>query len=157
VLQRPLGPNMKAQPAETKPLEAQSAEAQPAELAPPTGGLRGLLDHISRLEAENKSLKLAPDPEAPEFFFQTLFFIQEPGLFREPSDSNQTVYLEEPSWSIGPKGEIGLKAHFPITDIEDYLRKRPDMSFIVAKFLLDRPPERGGSDGSSEEIPPSPP
>ncbi|KAK0639831.1 P-loop containing nucleoside triphosphate hydrolase protein [Cercophora newfieldiana] len=88
-----------------------------------------LLDKISRLEAENKALKT--DEDVPPSF-QIFFFIQ---VFSGENRSPGTcAYLEEPSWSIGPRGEVGLKAQFPVADVEGYLRERSSISFVIAKF-----------------------
>ncbi|PQE33385.1 AAA family ATPase protein [Rutstroemia sp. NJR-2017a WRK4] len=44
------------------------------------------------------------------------------------------AYLDEPNWSIGPKGEIILTAHFPVTDINGFLRQKHDIAFVVARY-----------------------
>jgi hypothetical protein len=83
-----------------------------------------LLNRIASLEAENISLK-AQDIVVRE---QTLNFIL------ADNGATSMAYLDEPNWVIGPKGEIILTAHFPITDINGFLRQKQDIAFVVAKY-----------------------
>jgi hypothetical protein len=90
-----------------------------------------LLNRIASLEAENTSLK-AQEIVARE---QTLNFIL------ADNGTASMAYLDEPNWVIGPKGEIVLTAHFPITDINGFLRQKHDIAFVVAKYYSPKDQE----------------
>lgn len=128
-LQKAIDPAMstvattKANPSNDVPKEP------PAHTRSPEPNLGDLLHRISRLEAENETLKT--DQEVLPSF-QTFFFIQEPSKDRRLAITS--AYLEEPSWSIGPRGEVGLKAHFPVTNIEGYIQEHRSISFVIAKL-----------------------
>ena len=87
--------------------------------------LQQLLDRISSLEEENKSLMAVQDSHPS---WETLHIIQDDG------GPNKVMYLEEPTWALGPRGEFALKAHFPVNDIEGYLRQKQGVAFCIAKF-----------------------
>ncbi|KAI0972303.1 hypothetical protein F4678DRAFT_478772 [Xylaria arbuscula] len=83
-----------------------------------------LMGRITSLEAENQKLKTVKESQAR---YQNLYSIMtDPG--KPPM-----AFLDEPRWSIGPKGEIVLTAHFPITDIRGYLSQKHDVAFVVAR------------------------
>ncbi|KAJ4985860.1 AAA family ATPase [Stagonosporopsis vannaccii] len=84
-----------------------------------------LLDRISELESENRSLKVSSDIEIG---FEVVYFIQDDRLARP------LAYQDEPTWAVGPRGEIILKAHFPIPDVEAYIEGRRNVAFLVGKF-----------------------
>ncbi|KAI8630550.1 AAA family ATPase [Xylariaceae sp. FL1651] len=44
------------------------------------------------------------------------------------------AYLEEPSWTIGSKGEAALIAHFPITNINGFLSQKHNVAFVVSCY-----------------------
>jgi hypothetical protein len=90
-----------------------------------------LLSRIASLEAENISLK-AQEIVARE---QTLNFIL------ADNGAPSMAYLDEPNWVIGPKGEIILTAHFPITDINGFLRQKHDIAFVVSKYYSPKDQE----------------
>ncbi|KAK7977186.1 hypothetical protein PG988_004676 [Apiospora saccharicola] len=74
-----------------------------------------LLDRIALLEQENQSLKRNKvRPMAPATM----------------------GYLDEPIWVRGPSGNAVLRCNLPITDIEGYLRKRSDITFVVAYHYI---------------------
>lgn len=86
-----------------------------------------LLDWISMLESENRSLR-EPKPIDIDIGHETVYFVH---------DERSTIplaYQDEPTWVVGPRGEIVLKAHFPIPDVEAYLEQRRDVAFLVGKF-----------------------
>ena len=87
--------------------------------------LQQLLDRISSLEEENKGLMAVQDSHPS---WETLHIIQDDG------GPNKVMYLEEPTWALGPRGEFALKAHFPVNDIEGYLRQKQRVAFCIAKF-----------------------
>jgi hypothetical protein len=97
----------------------------------PSNGHDELLNRIASLEAENISLK-AQEIVARE---QTLNFIL------TDDDTTLMAYLDEPNWVIGPKEEIILTAHFPITDINGFLRQKHDIAFVVAKYYSPKDQE----------------
>lgn len=83
-----------------------------------------LMHRIASLERENKRLKTS---QMVPSRVQVLHYIQE-----FESDAHRMVYLDEPSWSIGPKGEVSLSARFPITDVSGFLGQHPEIAFVVA-------------------------
>jgi hypothetical protein len=89
------------------------------------GSYDQLLERITSLEAENQSLKETRESSARG---QILNFIL------ANSGSPSMAYLDEPTWSIGPKGEIILTAHFPVTDINGFLRQKHDIAFVVSRY-----------------------
>ena len=89
--------------------------------------LRQLLDRISSLEEENKTLMATHDSHP---CWVTLHVIRD----GDGPNARNVNYLEEPTWAIGPRGEFALKAHFPVTDVEGYLRQKQGVAFSIAKF-----------------------
>jgi hypothetical protein len=67
-----------------------------------------------------------------------------------------TAYVDEPSWAIGPRGEMIPKAHFPIPDIEGYLRQKHSMAFSVQKHydVGDQQEEVREAAGNKQKLPP---
>ena len=84
-----------------------------------------LLDRIASLEAENQNLKETKKDLARE---KVLHFIC------AENGAPSMAYLAEPDWTIGPKGEILLTAHFPVTDINGYLHSQTEVAFIICKY-----------------------
>jgi len=81
---------------------------------------------IKSLESENKALKYTHDPNPR---WETLYFIQ-----GQTTGQQAGTFLDEPTWVIGPRNEVLLKARFPIGDIDGYLRQKHDVAFVVAKW-----------------------
>lgn len=97
---------------------------------------QNLKHRIASLEQENKRLKTS---QAMIPRCQVLFFIKNEGpggLLRPPGANSplSVAYLDEPTWSIGPNGEIVLRANFPIPDVNGFLRQRPDIAFVVSHY-----------------------
>jgi hypothetical protein len=90
-----------------------------------SSNMNELLGRISCLETENRNLRQCQEVQVRS---KTLFFIG--------NDSKQpaTAYLDEPTWAIGPRGKIVLKANFPIPDVEGYIEQQHEVAFIIAKF-----------------------
>ena len=84
-----------------------------------------MLDRIASLEAQIQNLKTAEQNSMRE---QTLNYIV------AKRGSSPTAYLDEPQWTIGPKGEIMLTAYFPIADVKGFLSQKHDIAFVVAKY-----------------------
>jgi hypothetical protein len=82
-----------------------------------------LLGRISLLEIENRGLK------SGQGFGDEIQVIY--CIVRGPERTS--TYLDEPTWIIGPRGEAVPKAHFPIPDVEGYLRQKHGMAFSVQK------------------------
>ncbi|KAI0892764.1 AAA family ATPase [Annulohypoxylon nitens] len=106
-----------------------------------------LIHRIASLERENKRLKAT---QLVCTRHQVLYFLPEATAVRPPGTINmhppvRMAYLDEPTWSIGPTGEIMLRAHSPITDVNGYLRQRPEIqdtevrSAARSKQVLPRP------------------
>lgn len=83
-----------------------------------------LMRRITSLEEENQNLKFAQESQARH---QHLYFIM------TDSGKPPLAYLDEPRWTIGPRGEIVLAAHFPITDTKGYLAQKHDIAFVLAQ------------------------
>ncbi len=92
-----------------------------------------LLHRIASLEAENQSLK---EPSESMTRVQILHFIL------AGSGAPSMAYTEEPDWSIGPKGEIILVGHFPITNVDGYLRQNSDIAFVISKYYSPKLQEK---------------
>lgn len=91
-----------------------------------------LLGRISSLETENQNLK---NLQQSDLRHETIYLIQlEPG--RQPS-----AFLDEPTWALGPRGEVLLKALFPIPDVEGWLDQRRDVAFSVGKYYIPKEQE----------------
>jgi hypothetical protein len=48
-------------------------------------------------------------------------------------DMERSVCLQEPTWTFGKDVGLKLKAELPLMDVETYLRKNDDISFLVYK------------------------
>jgi hypothetical protein len=91
-----------------------------------------LKHRIMSLESENQALKVNHEVTMK---WETLYFIQNRSGFGGPQgQQHATTYLDEPTWASGPKGDVVLRAHFPIVDIDGYLRTKHDIAFVVAKW-----------------------
>ncbi|KAK6863622.1 hypothetical protein PG995_000150 [Apiospora arundinis] len=90
---------------------------------------------IAALEQENQALK---NGKVNAFRCQRVYFLPAPRFGPAgPSGSNRNVqlgYLDEPRWAPGPGGGPVLKCNLPITDIEQYLRQRSDITFVVGYY-----------------------
>jgi hypothetical protein len=84
-----------------------------------------LLERISALELENKNLKGSKESE-PEC--EIVYFIN------DEHAEKPLAYQDEPTWAIGPHGEIILRSHFPISDVEAYIEQRQNVAFLVGRF-----------------------
>ncbi|PVH76181.1 AAA family ATPase [Cadophora sp. DSE1049] len=84
-----------------------------------------LLERIASLEAENQDLKKNREAVVRG---QTI------NLISIDAAVPSFAYLDEPSWSIGPKKEVILTAHFPVDDINGFLRQKHDIAFVVTRF-----------------------
>lgn len=78
---------------------------------------------IAQLEEENKKLKGTPLSLAPEATYQ---------IFHKVVNDRST-YLTEPSWTFGPGGNVDLRGHSPIPDVEGFLHRKPEIVFVVEK------------------------
>ncbi|KAH7397602.1 AAA family ATPase [Cadophora sp. MPI-SDFR-AT-0126] len=96
------------------------------------GSYGQLLDRIASLEAENQDLKQTR---------QTLARGQTVNFILADSGTPSMAYLDEPNWSIGPKGEIILTAHFPVADINGFLRQKNDIAFVIARYYTPKTQE----------------
>lgn len=92
-------------------------------------GTLDLLGRISALEVENRNLKTL---QQADIRYETVYLIQrEPG--RAPA-----AFLDEPTWAFGPRGEVLLKALFPIPDVEGWLGQRQDVTFSIGKYYIPK-------------------
>jgi hypothetical protein len=82
-----------------------------------------LLDRISILEAANRNLRSI---QGSGDEIEVIYSIVE-------SSRHTTAYVDEPTWAIGPRGEVILKAHFPVPDMEGYLRQKHNTAISVQK------------------------
>jgi hypothetical protein len=110
---------------------------------------QSLKHRIASLEQENKRLKTSQSV-VPRC--QVLYFIKNegppgvrpmvpshPGMPRPAANTSFDVaYLDEPTWSIGPTGEIMLRANFPIPDVNGFLRQRTDIAFVVSHYYSQK-------------------
>jgi hypothetical protein len=78
---------------------------------------------ISKLEATNRNSRNIPGSDDE---IEVIHCIVK-------SPKQNTAYVDEPKWAIGPRGETMLKAHYPIHDVEEYLRQNHNMAFSVQK------------------------
>lgn len=84
-----------------------------------------LLSRISSLETENQILKSCQEVNVRA---EVLYFID-----GKPKETPM-AYIDEPTWSVGRRGEAMLKAHFSIPDVEGYIRQKEDIAFLIAKY-----------------------
>lgn len=96
------------------------------------GTLNQLLEQIRSLKQENQSLKT---DQEEGLRYEIIYFI---GTER---DRSPTAYLDEPTWAIGPRGEVMLKALFPIPDVQGWLDQRPNVAFSVGRFYAPKDQE----------------
>lgn len=109
--------------------QGERSSQQPFQTVEPRLARSNTLDElrgrISSLEVENQSLKVL---QGSEIRHETVYLIQQdPG--REA-----LAYLDEPTWALGPRGEVSLKALFPIPDVRGWLEQRTCVAFSVGKY-----------------------
>ncbi|KAI0444196.1 P-loop containing nucleoside triphosphate hydrolase protein [Xylaria telfairii] len=83
-----------------------------------------ILDRIQLLEAENQAFK---ESQGEGVKFETLHNIFDYRTQKE------IKFVDEPTWGIGPRGEAKLQGHFPIYDLEGFLKQKHDVAFVVLK------------------------
>lgn len=88
-----------------------------------------LMLRIASLEHENKRLKTS---QMVPSHVKVLHHISN----QQHSEFNaySMVYVDEPTWSISPAGEVSLLSKVPINDVSGYLGQHPDITFVVAAF-----------------------
>ncbi|MCJ1360553.1 MAG: hypothetical protein MMC33_010561 [Icmadophila ericetorum] len=120
---------------DTAPVDASKAPLQPNFLSAETflhpGGLatQTLTDRVLSLEAENAGLKkLVAETK------QSLTDLAEPTpKWLIAYRINEVSFLREPSWVITGEKTLSLKGEWPIGDLEQYLRRCGDLTFVVYK------------------------
>jgi hypothetical protein len=85
--------------------------------------LYDLLRLISLLENDNRGLR---NLRGVGYEIHVIYCISE-------TPERTVTYLDEPTWAVGPRGEVVPKAHFPIPDVEGYLQQKHGMAFSVQK------------------------
>ncbi|KAJ9605958.1 hypothetical protein H2200_009807 [Cladophialophora chaetospira] len=87
--------------------------------------MRELKHRLSLLETENQSLRARQEVNVR---YETIYFIE------DKNRKTPAAYHEEPAWSVGPRGDIAMKANFPLPDVEGYIKQKHDIAFFIAKF-----------------------
>ncbi|KAF3006997.1 hypothetical protein E8E14_007964 [Neopestalotiopsis sp. 37M] len=95
-----------------------------------------LVQRIILLEQENKRLKKnqAIAPRCQVLYFIVIESAAEGSPKGMKGKPLTMAYLDEPAYSIGPAGEIRLRANSPISDVPGFLRQRPEIVFIVSYY-----------------------
>ena len=79
---------------------------------------------------EEENLRLKGHLQKREARSQTLFRVcQYPP--QDPEDPDDRIYLDEPHWVKGDEGLASLQGNLPVGSIESYLRRNPEVAFIV--------------------------
>ncbi|KAK8038645.1 hypothetical protein PG993_007056 [Apiospora rasikravindrae] len=90
-----------------------------------------LLERITLLEQENQALKRTqPSP----FRYEKLHYLPAETVRSGMSAGPMIGYLDEPSWARGRSGQAAMRCNLPITDVNGFLRQRPDVSFVLAYY-----------------------
>ncbi|KAJ8112586.1 hypothetical protein OPT61_g5071 [Boeremia exigua] len=110
-----------------------------------------LLDRISALESENKNLK---DATEINIGCEIIYFIVEKG---SGNMEGSRAYQDEPTWAVGARGEIVLKSHFPIPNVDAYIEQKQDLAFLIGRFYSPDEQQSDVRKAVRERKTPSPP
>ena len=77
---------------------------------------------------KKENLRLKSHSQKPEARSQTLFRVCR---YPDYLESRATIYLDEPHWVKGDEGLASLQGNLPVGSIESYLRRNPEVAFIV--------------------------
>lgn len=84
-----------------------------------------LINDFSAFELEDNGLKFT---KSVDIGHEVVYFIDDERVERP------LAYRDEPTWAIGPHGEIVMKAHFPVPNVEAYIEGRHNVAFLVGRF-----------------------
>ncbi|KAK6085114.1 AAA family ATPase [Seiridium cupressi] len=88
--------------------------------------VRSLLERIEKLEADNASLRDIVKQNGSEGSAGQL-----PNGLVKVHRVGDDMFLDEPSWLPQAGGQLDLKGHEPILDLDSYLKRHPEIAFLV--------------------------
>lgn len=120
-------PDFQRTPMHLKPVDPTSRTEEKMQSHNETGDselIGRLLRRIEELEKGTSKSEFSSSQGPRPSRFQILYRLD---------DDNNTVCLQEPTWTFGKAGRLQLKAELPLVDLDTHLRKNDDISFLVYK------------------------
>ncbi|KAK8849096.1 P-loop containing nucleoside triphosphate hydrolase protein [Apiospora arundinis] len=116
--------------------------------------IKSLLERIEKLEADNVSLRdiiKQSDSDDP--------VTKLPNGWKKVHLVGERTFLDEPSWQPEEDGKLTLKGHEPLLDEDAYLKRHPEIAFLVVLDYGWNPKQNSESDqenkGGSSSVAPT--
>ncbi|KAF6809330.1 hypothetical protein CPLU01_15523 [Colletotrichum plurivorum] len=111
----------------------------PSETTHDASSINELKRQIQELQRENKRLKRSgAEPALGKSTWQVFHCIEDEDFDpdEDEDDCSGAVFLSQPTWDV-VHDQLHLKGHLPISDPTTYVRRKPNVTFVVHNYYTD--------------------